>query len=140
MSAVRLNNKCNASNICCCVLVEVMEPDNNRLTNDHVYIFSIAPLSPLHFCRLLICSRLYFSNTRAKEPWVVVGLFCGGQKRPPPPPPIACNVSGIVIISSEMNPLEMLENENEPQTALISNPRGNLESLTTICAFENLAC
>jgi len=43
----------------------------------------------------------------------------------------------IVTGSSEMNPLEMLENEDEPQTMLISNPRGNLESLTTICAFEN---
>lgn len=36
-----------------------------------------------------------------------------------------------------MNPLEMLEQENEHQTMLISNPRGNLESLTTICAFES---
>lgn len=30
----------------------------------------------------------------------------------------ACIVSGL----SEMNPLEMLEKENEPQTLLISNP------------------
>lgn len=45
-----------------------------------------------------------------------------------------CTVTG----PSEMNPLEMLENENEPQTVLISNPGGNLEPLTTICAFENL--
>lgn len=51
--------------------------------------------------------------------------------------PFVHNGDHIVTGPSEMNPLEMSENENEPQTALISNPWGNLESLTTICAFEN---
>lgn len=51
--------------------------------------------------------------------------------------PFVHNGDCIVTSPSEMNPLEMLENENEPQTVLISNPWGNLESLTTICAFEN---
>lgn len=36
--------------------------------------------------------------------------------------PFVHNGDHIVTGPSEMNPLEMSENENEPQTALISNP------------------
>lgn len=51
--------------------------------------------------------------------------------------PFVHNGDCIVTGPSEMNPLEVLENKNEPQTVLISNLWGNLQSLPTIWAFEH---
>lgn len=46
---------------------------------------------------------------------------------------LACSL--FIIVPYEMNPLSV-GGQNEPPMPLISNPRGNLPSLTTIWAFE----
>lgn len=109
--------------------MDLTQPEDESVIHDwwHVYILSLCSASP-HVSHLSIPLS---SLTEELKRFAIILLRIGITQ------PFACNGDGIVTSPTEMNPLEMAENENEPQTVLISNPRGNLESLTTICVFEN---
>lgn len=128
MFALCLNYICKVLYISYSVLIKPSEPVNVRISNDQCMFTSLIPPSHLCCCRHFSLSCAI--HKRAK-------MLCVILPKSEITHPFVCNGSRIVTVSSEMNPLEMLENENETQSVLISNPCGNLTSLTTICAFEN---
>lgn len=93
----------------------------------HVHVFYRSALTRLPFSHLLSVRLVFvpvgsFVSVSLPSPTEELKRFAIILLRIEITPPFVHNGECIVTGPSEMNPLEMLENENEPQTLLISNP------------------
>lgn len=118
------------------ILTSLVGQQNDGIMHDqrHVYMLYHSALISLPFSYLLSVPTLFSLH---QSPTEELKRFAIIMLRIEITHPFVHNGDCIVTGPSEMNPLEMLENKNEPQTVLISNLWGNLQSLTTICAFEH---